>query len=54
MTKQWAQFTIDVDDILMSTALDPLKIIHAKISQEKEPVVTEDIIEPQGTLLRFD
>ena len=31
MTKQWEQFSLDVDDVLPSTVLDPLKIINAEI-----------------------
>ena len=49
VTKQWAQFTIDVDDVLPSTVLDPLKIVHAKICQVNEPADTEDNMEPQET-----
>ena len=31
MSKQWEQFPLDVDDVLPSTVLDPLKIINAEI-----------------------
>ena len=31
MSKQWEQFPLDVDDVLPSTVIDPLKIINADI-----------------------
>ena len=31
MSKQWEQFLLDVDDVLPSTVIDPLKIINADI-----------------------
>ena len=32
MSKQWEQFSLDVDDVLPSTVLDPLKIMNADIT----------------------
>ena len=44
MSKQWEPFSLDVDDVLPSTLLDPLKIINAEIGAVNVKEVKESTL----------